>query len=202
MRALAAVMLLAAAPAFAGFHDEHSVRVVAPVKTLRLVTISIPAGGFVIRNGASDRIIVDGVVGHEDVGIAIDVRGDHATIYRTFGPDARNWGGRHAEAELTIDVPANVDVDAQTHFGEVRLDGAFGDIDVHLRAGEVDVRTPRANVGSLSASSLAGEVHANLGDRVVTREGLFAGRMQFSGSGKSDVSVHVMAGEVRVTLTP
>src|SRR5512138_3844195 len=116
MRALVAVTLLASAPAFADFTDDHSVRVVAPLKSVRLVTIAIPAGSIVLRNGAADRIVVDGTVNHEDVGIAIDVRGDHATIYRTFGPDARNWGGRHAEVELSIDVPANVDVDVATHF--------------------------------------------------------------------------------------
>jgi hypothetical protein len=95
-----------------------------------------------------------------------------------------------------------MDVEFETSAGEVDVAGSFGDIDIELRAGEVDVKIPRASVRELTASCRVGEVRANLGHEVVTREGLFPGRTKyFNAAGRSHVNVHVTAGEVDVTLT-
>jgi len=71
-----------------------------------------------------------------------------------------------------------------------------------MRAGEVNLRVPRAKVRELNASCRVGEVRTNLGTEVVTREGLFPGRTHFfNAAGKAHVNAHVTAGEVDVTLT-
>jgi hypothetical protein len=72
-----------------------------------------------------------------------------------------------------------------------------------MRAGEIDLRVPRATVRELNASCRIGEVRTNTGTELVTREGVFPGRTKFvNKAGKSRVNVHVTAGEVDVTLTP
>jgi len=152
-------------------------------------------------DGSEERQEMQSLV--DDVNVAIEVHGDEATIYRTFGPNARGWRARNISVEeLTIEVPSGMNVGVATRFGEVRMDGSFGDISADLRAGEVYLRTPRADVRVLDASCRVGEVHTNLGDRVITREGLFPGRTHFENDGgRSAVSLHVTAGEVHVTLT-
>ena len=81
--------------------------------------------------------------------------------------------------------------------------GDFGDVAADLRAGEVKVRVPRARVRELNASCRVGEVRANVGTEIITKEGLFPGRTHyFNPKGKTHVNVHVTAGEVDVTLTP
>ena len=214
---IAAITLLAAVPAFADREVSHRTHAVAPVAGVRLLTIDVPAGEVTIRNGASDRITIDGDVRlrHDtrrtqemqeiinDVDLAIGVEGDHATIYRTFGPNAGSWRARHmTEFETIIEVPAGLEVDVETHFGELRIEGSFARLDVDLKAGEVTLRTPKAGVRSLDASVTVGEVHTNLGDRILSREGVFPGHTRYQGSGRADVNVHVTAGEVRITLTP
>jgi hypothetical protein len=219
MRSLVtAAALLVSLPVFADREVVHHINNSVPGSTVKRVVVDIPAGEITIRNGVSNRIAVDGVVRRnyngsddrepmqrlvDDVGVAIQVRGEEATIYRTFGPNARGWRARNSTPEeITIEVPAGLDVALETKYGEVRMDGSFGDVDVSLRAGEIQLRMPRAEVRSLNASCLAGEVHTNLGDRVIDREGLFPGRTHFeNSSGKSHENVHVTAGEVRVTLT-
>jgi len=219
MRALvAAAALLATVPAFADREVTHRINTAASSRAVRRVVIDIPAGEIVVRNGSRDRIAVSGVVRRDydgrdereemqrlvdDINLAIEVRGDEATIYRTFGPNAHGWRARHSTPEdITIEVPEGIDVDLATRFGEVRMDGSFGDVDINLRAGEIALRMPRAEVRSLHASCTVGEVHTNLGDRVISREGLFPGSTHFENtSGRSVVNVHVTAGEVHVTLS-
>lgn len=219
MRALVtAAALLAALPAFADREVVHRIATTAYGRTVRRVIVDIPAGEIAIRNGAANRIAVDGVVRRDyddreerekmqalvnDIDVAIEVRGDEATIHLTFGPNAHGWRARNMSPEdMTIEVPAGIDVDLETRFGEVRMDGSFGNVDINLRAGEIVLRMQRSEVRVLDASCTVGEVHTNLGDRVVTQEGLFPGRTHFeNSSGRSEVNVHVTAGEVHVTLT-
>lgn len=83
-------------------------------------------------------------------------------------------------------MPPGVDVTIETRYGEVDIDGSFGNVLCDLRAGEIHVRTPRANVR----------------DHSIEKEGLFAGGIEWSNAaGKSDMRVHTTFGEVHVTLT-
>src|SRR5258706_500091 len=97
---------------------------------------------------------------------------------------------------MAIEVPSGADLDVETHFGEVHLEGTFGNVDVDMNAGEIHMTTPRASVRELAASCRVGEVHANLGDKIVDREGLFPGTTHFTNpnGGKGDVRLHVTAG--------
>jgi hypothetical protein len=93
-------------------------------------------------------------------------------------------------------------VEVHQKAGEVKVAGSFGDIDVKMRAGEVTINTPKRNVRELLASTSVGEVHTNLGDRLVSKQGVFPGRTHYlNEGGRSMVSVDLMAGEVDIVLT-
>jgi hypothetical protein len=183
------------------------------------VIIAIPAGDVKIRNGTADRISVRGDVHRrydgyrhrakeQNIADAIDVevviKGDDAIVRRRFGPAAQSWNARsfHSTVDVVLTLPAGIDVDIVTRYGDVNIDGAFGAINSDLRAGEIHVRTPRANVRDLRASVLIGEVHTYLGDHYIENEGIFPHAAHFhNAGGRSDVNVHSTVGEVHVTLT-
>jgi len=84
----------------------------------------------------------------------------------------------------------------------VNIDGVFGDVMVDLRAGDLNVRTPRANVRELSASCRVGDVTTNLGHEIISRSGLFPGTTRWEkDSGNSRLNLHVTAGDIDVKLT-
>jgi hypothetical protein len=213
-----AALLLAGAAA-ADDEVTHAFSASTALGQVRRVVIDIPAGEVKIRNGAANRIAVSGEVrrrfdGHrrrekeqaiaDDITAEVVIHGDEATVRRHYGPGAQSWSAQsiHSVVAITVDLPPGLDVDVSTHFGEVDVDGAFGSIDTDLRAGEVHVRTPRANVRNLNASVRVGEVHTYFGDHYIENEGLFPRVAHFhNAGGRSDVNVHSTFGEVHVTLT-
>ncbi|HSY47546.1 MAG TPA: hypothetical protein VLC46_01920 [Thermoanaerobaculia bacterium] len=216
---LAVAALLVAGAALADEEVTHPFATAAARGHVRRVVIDIPAGEVRIRNGAPDRIAVSGMSKRhfdgyrqrekqqriaDDISAEVVIQGDEAIVRRHFGPAAQSWNARsyHSAVDLTIDIPPGVDVDLSTRYGSVDIDGAFGNIDTDLRAGEVHVRTPRANVRDLNASVSIGEVHTYFGDRYIENEGVLPRAARFhNAGGQSAVNVHTTFGEVHVTLT-
>ncbi|MEA2339808.1 MAG: hypothetical protein QOE82_3815 [Thermoanaerobaculia bacterium] len=215
----ALALLLVSSAALANDEVTHAFATATPRGHVRRVVIDIPAGEVKIRNGASDRIAVSGTSirhfeGHrrrakeqaiaDDISAEVVINGDEAIVRRRFGPNAQSWSAKsfHSAVELAIDLPAGVDVEVNTRYGSIHIDGAFGSIDTDLRAGEVHVRTPRSNVRDLTASVSIGEVHTYFGDHYIENEGVFPRVARFhNASGRSDVNVRSTFGEVHVTLT-
>ena len=216
---LTAAVLLVAGAALANEEVTHSFAASAARGHVRRVVIDIPAGEFRIRNGAADRIAVSGTSTRhfegyrrrakeqqiaDDISAEVVISGDEAIVRRHFGPNAQSWSAKsfHSAVDITVELPPGVDVDLSTRYGSVDIDGAFGNIDTDLRAGEVHVRTPRANVRDLIASVSIGEVHTYFGDHYIENEGVLPRSARFhNAGGRSDVSVHTTFGEVHVTLT-
>lgn len=213
---LAASLLLASATFAAD--AEHSFQATAPRGKVERVVIDIPFGTFTIRNGSADRIALSGIASRDydsakeakwaqevvdDTSVEIYVNGPEAILRRKFGKKADSFRARKFTGlDLRIELPAGVDVAFETSAGEVDLAGNYGNIDIDLRAGEVDLRIPKAAVRELKASCRVGEVRTHLGREVVTREGVFPGATKyFNAAGKNQVTVHVTAGEVDITLT-
>ena len=197
---------------------EHRFQSAVARGQVQRVRIDIPFGSFTVRNGAGSRIALSGVASRDydgpreriwaqkvvdDTSVEVTINGAEAVIRRRFGRNASSWRARKFTGmDLRLELPPGVDVEFTTSAGEVSMEGDFGDVNIDLRAGEIDLRTPRARVRELNASCRVGEVRANLGTEVVTREGLFPGRTHFfNATGKTHVNVHVTAGEVDVTLT-
>lgn len=216
---LAALSLLSvAAAASASDVVKHPFQSAIARGQVQRVVIDIPAGQINVRNGAPDVLTIAGESRRDyqgakerawaqkvvdDTSVEIYVNGPEAIVRRKFGPNAGSFRAqKFTNVKLTLDVPRGIDVYFETSFGEIDLEGDFGNVDVDLRAGEIDLRTPRASVRQLNASCRVGEVRAHLGDQIVTREGLLPGRTNFfNAAGKTHVNLHVTAGEVDVTLT-
>ncbi len=213
---LLATFLFASAAAAADV--EHSFQSVVNRGAIKRVVIDIPAGSFTIRNGDTTKLALSGIVSRDydtakekiwaqkvvnDTSVEIYVSGAEAVVRRKFGPNAQSFRAqRFSGIDVRLDLPAGLDVTFETTAGEVDMAGNFGDIDIDMRAGEIDLSVPRATVRELSASCRVGEVRTNLGTEVITREGVFPGRTKFfNAAGRSRINVHVTAGEVDVTLT-
>lgn len=215
---LVAALSLAAVTASAEPRVRHSFESSIPRGTVQRVIVDIPNGDIHIRNGVADRLAVTGFVTREpdspgsrekeqrivnDTSVEIYASNNEAVVRRRFGPEADTWrGGMFSDYRVTVELPLGVAIDLQTRYGEVSIEGSFGDIDIDLRAGEIDLRIPQRDVRQLQASCRVGEVHTRIGDQIIEREGLFPGKTRFSNpAGKSIVNVHVTAGEIRATLT-
>jgi len=205
-----ALFCIALVAATAGADVTHPVAASVRRGNIRRIIVDIAAGEISVRNGASDRIGVTGEVrrsgdhasralANANVEITTDA-GD--AIIRGTAPD-RTWLGRmHTSYHLDIDVPRGTGVDLETKYGEVRLEGEFGDINVDLRAGEIHLRTPRSAVKELNASVRIGEVHTDFGDDLEDHEGILPGTTHFvNANGRSRIDVHTTVGELHVTLT-
>ena len=197
---------------------EHSFQRVVPRGAVKRVVIDVPAGSFTVRNGKADQLALAAIVSRDydgakerawaqkvvnDTTLEFYVSGADAVVRQKFGKNADSWRARKFNGiDLRLDLPPGVDVVFETTAGEVDMAGNFGDVDIDMRAGEIELRMPRAIVRDLSASCRVGEVRTNLGTEVLTREGIFPGRTKFhNAAGRSHVNVHVTAGEVDVTLT-
>ncbi|MEO6260282.1 MAG: hypothetical protein ABIP63_08005 [Thermoanaerobaculia bacterium] len=221
MRALAALsILMLSMPALAGDDDvTHRFASAVSRGTTQRVVVEIPAGRITIRNGSTSEISVKGEVrrsfdGHhekvraqrvaDDVSAEIIVQGKEAIVRPRFGPNAQSWSARsfHSGMEIQIEVPPGMDVLLTTRFGEIDAEGTFGSIDADLTAGEIHVRTPHAAAREVNASVRIGEVHANTGEELIEKEGLFPRAMHYVNTGgKRDINLHTTFGEVHVTLT-
>ena len=216
-KALVLAAALSAATAAAADDVEHKFQSVLPRGQVQRVLIDIPTGSFTVRNGAADRIALSGVAsrdydGHReriwaqnvvnDTSVEVYISGADAIVRRKFGRNADSWRAqKFTGIDLRLELPPGIDVRFDTTAGEIDVNGDFGDVNVDLRAGEVDVRVPRAKVREMNASCRIGEVRANVGTEIITKEGLFPGRTHyFNAKGKTRVNVHVTTGEVDVTL--
>ncbi|HLJ74084.1 MAG TPA: hypothetical protein VKU62_05830 [Thermoanaerobaculia bacterium] len=112
---------------------------------VRRVIVAIPAGEIMVRNGSADRINVTGEVQRSDDGaealravknanVEIVTDGEDA-ILRKSGSSDFGWR-MHTNYHLDIEVPRGMSVNLETKYGEVTIEGEFGNIDVDLRAGE------------------------------------------------------------------
>lgn len=217
-KALLLAALLGAAATVAADDVEHKFQSVVPRGQVQRILIDIPAGTFTIRNGSADRLSLSGIASRDydgqreriwaqkvvdDTSVEIYVSGAQAILRRRFGRNADSWRAqKFTGIDLHLDVPPGVDLQFKTIAGEIDVAGDFGDVAADLRAGEVNVRVPRAKVRELNASCRVGEVRANVGTEIITKEGLFPGRTHyFNPKGKTHVNVHVTAGEVNVMLT-
>jgi len=212
-----AASLVTAASALAQ-DAEHKFQSVVPRGQVQRVLIDIPHGSFTIRNGGPGHIGVSGVASRDydgqreriwaqkvvdDTSVEVYISGAEAIVRRKFGRNADSWRAqKFTGIDLRLDLPPGMDIEFDTSAGEVDIAGDFGDVSVELRAGEIDVRVPRAKVREMNASCRIGEVRTNLGTEIISKEGILPGRTHFfNPKGKTHVNVHVTAGEVDVTLT-
>ena len=217
-RSLVLAAALSVATLAAAADVEHRFQSVIPRGQVQRVVIDIPAGTFVLRNGSPDRIALAGIASRDydgarerawaqkvvdDTSVEVYVNGPEAIVRRRFGRNADTWRAqKFTGIDIRLDLPPGLDVRFNTTAGEVDVRGDFGDVNVDLRAGEAKVHVPRTRVREMNASCRLGEVRANVGTEVITKQGILPGRTHyFNAKGKTHVNVHVTTGEVDVKLT-
>ncbi|HYH05813.1 MAG TPA: hypothetical protein VEK11_02030 [Thermoanaerobaculia bacterium] len=215
-KSLVLFALAFATPLFAA-DAEHAFQNAIARGSVKRIVVDIPTGSFTIRNGSAERLALSGIASRDydsarerdwaqrvvnDTSVEFYVSGAEAIVRRKFGRNAQSWRAqKFTGLDLRLELPPGIDISFETTAGEVDLSGDFGDIDIDMTAGEVDVTVPRAKVRELSASCRIGEVRTNLGQEVVTKEGVLPGRTKyFNAAGRTHVNVHVTAGEIDVTL--
>jgi hypothetical protein len=216
---LLSAALLAAGAAFADEEVTHAFSTSIARTGIRRVIVDIPAGEVRLRNSSGDRIAISGQVHREydgyrqrdkqqrivdDVGAEIFTNGAEALVRRSYGSNAQSWSAQswHSNYRITVEVPRNMDVDIETRYGELSVEGEFGNLNADLRAGEIHLRVPRASVRELNASVRIGEVHTDFGVDREDHEGILPGSTHFiNASGRSRINLHTTVGELHVTLT-
>ena len=211
--------LLAASSVLADDEVTHPFSASVSRAGIRRVIVDIPAGEVAIRNGPAERVSISGEVQRQydgyrqqskqqqianDINVEIVTDDGDALIRRKFGSSAHSWSARswHTEYRIIVEVPRGMDVEIGTRYGELTLEGEFGNVDADLRAGEIQVRTPRASVRELNASVRIGEVHTDFGVDREDHEGIFPGSTHFiNAGGRSRFNLHTTVGELHVTLT-
>lgn len=213
---------LAGLLASAALHAESEVikgfRASIPAAGVSEVAVDIPIAEIEIVNGPSSTIEIEGTIRQKYHGrdekawaagivdateVVLEARGGRALVRREVGAQVRGWKAKRSPStiRLLVRAPEGTSLEVDQSIGELAVDGSFGHIDIELRIGEIRVRIPKRAVRSLSASAKIGEVETNLGDRIITKEGLFAGETLYENeSGRHEVRVRVQIGEIDIEL--
>jgi hypothetical protein len=215
---LAALLLLAAGSAFAEGEVGREIRESSPSAGIVRVVIEIPIAELRIQNAAGSTIDVSGTIRQkyskrddrswaeavvQSTRIVVEQRGDRIVIRRVQGSEADSWKAKKSPASIraVVAVPVGMAIEVEQSIGEIDIDGAFGDIDVKLNIGDLTIRTARQDVRQLTARVGIGDVQANLGDRIITKEGLFAGETLWSNDGgRHRLRADVRIGSIRIDL--
>ncbi len=212
-----AVSLASSAHAQAEVAHDFSASV--PSTGIERIIVEMPEAGITIRTTQTSEISLtgharrgfrnekqrkDAQVMVDDSSIEVVVDGTTAVIKRAFGPRAKSRTARGSKTrfEFSITIPESIGVRIRMSGGEIDAAGAIGHIDIGLRAGDVKLVMPRSSVKELIARARIGDLHLNLGDRIVEKEGVLAGKVNYLNEGGSHVvSVLVTTGDITIELT-
>lgn len=156
------------------------------------IKMELHAGGYTIKPGADDKIVVNYRTDNEsqfkEVKANITVNGREARIYAN-GPDN--------DFEVTIEVPAKSDVVIRLTAGDLEMSGIHGSKDIESHAGNIEINIGRPeDYGHVDASVNAGDLDAEAFQ--VSKGGLFRSFHKL-GPGQNRLHVHVGAGDLVLT---
>lgn len=177
-----------------------------PDTTLRLRTstskqIEVDGKVTVRFEGSPSRLKRQSIM--EGLGIAAEMKGNRVRIYDSRDGDARSGWARRLDTnfDLTITVPEWTHVEVRQRNGEVDARGAFGNVDVGMRAGTIALTVPKARVRELTAKTRIGEVKADYGRVTEQMEGLFPGEARYENpDGLTRITLTLTTGEINVKL--
>ncbi|HTC57290.1 MAG TPA: hypothetical protein VK706_12820 [Candidatus Sulfotelmatobacter sp.] len=156
------------------------------------IRLHLEAGGYTIRPGDSENVIVDCRAPSEEqlkrVRIEIKRTGDSADVYVSGTPN-NNF-------QATIEVPRRSNLWARLSAGELIVEDVEGDKDVRVLAGRIQIDVPHPDLyGHRDASVMTGSIEASAFD--VSKDGLFRSFEQ-GGPGKYRLHARVITGEIQL----
>lgn len=214
----AGLLLLIASVGLADSEVGKTIRKTVSAEAVNDVSVEIRIAEMTIRTGPGKEIIVHGTIRREfgttrgrqrateivnDTDIDVVVQGSRAFIREKLGPGARKRSARwvQSEVKLNITLPRNSDLDVEMNIGELEITGEFRNVTVEMNIGELTVKVPKKDIKELTAGVRIGEVHADLGERTISKEGILAGRTRYvSDTGDYVVDLSLDIGEIDVTL--
>jgi len=184
----AALVLLLAATVWA---QNQPNRAEQPFSDGGRVNLEMGGGGYEVRAGASDKIVVTYSTEKEEQLKSVEVRfvgGHDSTHLKIHGP--------HNNFHATIELPPHTDLYVRLEAGELQLRGVEGNKDIESHAGDLDISVGRAeDYGDVDASVGAGDLNAPAFH--VNKGGLFRSFKQH-GTGKYRLHVHLGAGDLNL----
>jgi len=155
------------------------------------VRLHLEAGGYTIRAGSSDNVVVAYSASSDDLSrVKVDIKSmaSRVDVYVRHTP-------RH-NFNATIEVPRQSNLWARLSAGELSIEEVEGDKDVELWAGEINIDVPHPDIyGHRDASVLVGSLEASAFN--ISKDGLFRSFRQ-ERSGKYRFHAHVTTGEIDV----
>ncbi|MGK2858045.1 MAG: hypothetical protein ACSLFQ_12655 [Thermoanaerobaculia bacterium] len=214
-----ALVIALSPPALAQSEVVHEFSTSVAASGIERVIVEMPEAGITIRTAAGEDVSATGRVRRgfrndkqrrdaqamvDDASIEIVVDGTTATVRRAFGPNAmsRSAKGSRTAFEFVLIIPETKAIRVRMSAGEVDASGLLGHVDIGLRAGDVKLTMPKASVKELIARARLGGLDLNLGDRLIEKDGILAGKAHYLNEGGAYVvSVLVTAGDVKIELT-
>lgn len=222
MKNLVLALAVSLIPALASAQQEakHQFRTSVPVGNALRLVVDVPQSSLLVQNGPAERIEAYGTVIREykkdrdsaraqeiadASSVHIEVRGTRAYVTRAFGAGAEGRKAQNSKTyfQVVVRIPKGMHVEVIQNTGAVSLDGSFGNVQVDMRAGEIELKVPKATVRELVAKATVGDVTTNLGDRVIHKQGVLAGKTQYlNQAGHSFINLSVLAGDIDIQLSP
>ncbi len=160
------------------------------------VHLQLASGDYVVRAGASDRIVVRWEAGDDartrdarELLVNVRVTGSLAVIVTE---------GKAQDIDFVIELPARSDVSLRMRAGEIRLEGIEGHKDVRMTAGDLKIGVRRESLASAHASVTFGDLDARaLG---VSKSGVKRS-LDWFGGGRYELDARLGAGDLTVVET-
>ena len=205
---LAALLGLAAVPARATVLEteprtfpvtaHHRVRLEFPVGQLKVIPSDESRVRFALRVRCSGRS--DGRCQELADQLVLDSDNEGNTLHLKLHKYPK-WHNHGMTVIGELRVPRSLAVQIEMGVGELDIDGIEGDLDVDLGVGEADIRAGRQHAGHVSVETGIGDARIRGGGSGTESRGFIGSHATWtSGSGRSDVRLHVGVGEATVVL--
>jgi hypothetical protein len=179
-----------------------------PAAGTRRIDIEFPAGRMTLQPSATNEIRATLDVRCEHGGRncyeqarRIRLITDVVSGTRTIHFEPHSWKGHGLRMDLTIEVPAGMEVRTEMGAGRLEVIDLASPLDLNLGAGDVKIRMPEDMVRSVDASVGLGDASLRRGGRTTPGRGFLAKTLHWSdGRGAARVKVSLGVGDVFLRL--
>jgi hypothetical protein len=161
------------------------------------VRLQLTSGDYVVRAGASDRIVVRWEA--DDEARVKDLQRLVVDVQVTGSIALVSTEGKTNHVRFVIELPARSDIRLRMRAGEIRLQDIEGHKDVRMTAGDLRIGVRRESLGTAHASVTFGDLDARaLG---VSKSGIKRS-LDWIGGGRYELDARLGAGDLTLAEMP
>ena len=176
--------------------------------TTQRLMITFPAGTLTVQSGEGPDVVATLSVRCRHGGnrcleeakrirLVTDLHNGTRTI--RFEPD--HWSGHGLQMELTVEIPAHLNLGTQMGAGELSVYDLTGEVELDLGAGQASLRLPDRAVHSVDAAVGIGDATLRRHGSSVPTHGFLSKELHWNeGPGASRVKVNVGVGDINLRL--